>query len=379
MANIMDYLTWRGDITFDKDPINEVDCLIFSKLCYLDFSGIVPNSFLDSISLKDICKEYFKDSSAEKESLGVLVPDEIPDLLKKAAESERFADVRLSGFVNEISESEEKQFSAVTVEYLENKKAVVFRGTDDTITGWKENFNMSYKCPVPAQTRALEYFNLLADGDNTSSFVLCGHSKGGNLAVFSAIECDDAKKDRIETVYNFDGPGFFVDFSNDDRYKSIEYKIKTFMPQDSVVGILLEHHKEFTTVKSTNKGAFQHNGFSWVVKRNKFVVGSPLSGMIRREKALDAWIDELDVKEREEFINIIFSVAAATKAKTLTELVENKVKNIKIIWETFSSFDKETKDMVLRTLHILFKEDKNVILQTIQENIKPEKLVKNEK
>ena len=42
MANLLDYLDWRGDLPLSRDPFNEVDNLILAELSFVDFGGIVP-------------------------------------------------------------------------------------------------------------------------------------------------------------------------------------------------------------------------------------------------------------------------------------------------------------------------------------------------
>ena len=241
MAALTDYLAWRGDIDFSAVPPNEVDSLIFSQIIYLDFADIVPESKTEKgVTLLAAMKQYLKLRREEKKtSLGALIPKEIILLATHAARSKRFGSLYLNGFVNKINEEDQSQFCAMTFNLGNNEKYIVFRGTDDTIVGWKENFNMSFMLPIPAQLEALEYVSEVADTFDGSIYI-GGHSKGGNLAVFSATESDEQIKPRIKAVYNNDGPGFTREFIESEKYLQIRGKIQTFVPESSVVGMLLD-------------------------------------------------------------------------------------------------------------------------------------------
>lgn len=176
MANMMDYIQWRGDLTFSERPFNEVDGLIFAELSYVDYSNIVPNTVVEGITLKRAAEEYFLKYPDSRGRLGIVVPDSIHDLLRAAGNSERFGSVILSGYTAETSEEKEEQFSAVTFTIENRIRCVAFRGTDDSIVGWKENFNMCYMFPVPAQSDAANYLNMVA-ADWNKDLIITGHSK----------------------------------------------------------------------------------------------------------------------------------------------------------------------------------------------------------
>ena len=217
ITTVFDYLDWRGDISFSQLPPCEVDSLVFSLLSYIDFDGIVPPpDEIKGVSLLAAAKKFIKKYKEDgKPDIGFIIPKDVVVLLAKAAKTKRFGEVLLSSYVNKICDGEEKQFSAITFVFKNTEGAdelfVVFRGTDDTIVGWKENFNMSFMQPVPSQLEAAEYLSDVAS-NTFGEITVGGHSKGGNLAVYAAVSAPERVKKRINTVYNLDGPGFNIDF-----------------------------------------------------------------------------------------------------------------------------------------------------------------------
>ena len=192
MGNIMDYLDWRGDITFEQSPFNEVDNVILAQLAYVNFRDIIPSpEEKRSITLKEASQMFF-DMYTENE-----LKQDKSFLMKKAAASKRFGNLILSNYVDTVDETLEKQFGAFHIRISPKHTYVVFRGTDDTLVGWKEDFNMSFIMPVPSQEAAVEYINSTCQYIRGRLYI-GGHSKGGNLAIYSAVKCSESKKkDRL--------------------------------------------------------------------------------------------------------------------------------------------------------------------------------------
>ena len=277
MPNLMDYLEWRGDLTFRESPPNEVDNLIFSLLSYVDLDGIVPNHHKGGVTVREAAAEYFfTHPEYAAHPLGLIIPADILTIFRRMAHTRRFRDLILSGYVNEISEERETQFSAVTVRLPDEGIFVAFRGTDDTIVGWKEDFKLSILDEVPAQTMAAEYLNRLDLTPDTKLYI-GGHSKGGNLAVWGAVHAEERVRDRIRTVFSNDGPGFSEGTVTSEAYKALAPRIRVYLPEDSLVGLLLEHDESYTVVKSNRKGLFQHDGLSWEVMGGSFLRAEALS------------------------------------------------------------------------------------------------------
>ena len=352
MGNLNDYIEGRGDLRFSEVGLCEVDALILSIISYMRFDGVVPGVDEDSsVTLLEAVKRLLGKNKGKKVTIGKLFPPEFIALTVAAAKSRRFSGIRLMCYENEISEVEEKQFSALTFKITRDKYFVAFRGTDDTLTGWKESFNMSFMLPIPAQREAAEYFSKVAKKYN-GSFYLGGHSKGGNLAVYAAAEAEDSAKDRIITIYNNDGPGFDREYVNGEKFRSVQDKILTVVPQSSVVGMLLEHEEEYIIVKSNAGGLLQHDGSTWEVTGGSFVhLDTVTEDSKLIDRRLKEWLDGMPPSGREKFVDTVFETLTATNAKTLTELTSDKLKLVK----AWSSLDQTTKNFLLKFAAILIK------------------------
>ncbi len=328
MGTLFDYLAWRGDLGFDQAPVNEVDSLIFSLLSYIEYQNIVSESHAGApVSLQAAANALFaRNPDLKKISMGLIVPRDILKLLRLAKECRRFRGVGLKGYVNQIDLDLQMQFSAVTYCLETGEEVVAFRGTDDTIVGWKENFNMSFMNEVPAQKQAKEYL-VAATANTKGDLYVTGHSKGGNLAVYAAIHVPIEIKQRLITIWCNDGPGFRNAWLHDPQYLDIKAKIKTLLPQSSVVGILLEHEESYAVVKSTQKGLMQHDGLTWSVLGSSFQRVKDVSEDSKRvDKTLKKWIEALSLEQREQFCEALYKVLSADNALTLTELVSPKNK-----------------------------------------------------
>ena len=237
---------------------------------------------------------------------------------------------------------------------LGGAKYVVFRGTDDTLVGWKENFNMSFMHPVPSQMEAVEYLEYVAE-KTKGKILLGGHSKGGNLAVYAAVKASKATQERIAAVYSNDAPGFDTEFIGGEDYKAVRDRIYTFVPQSSVVGMLLEHEESYTVVKSRSAGLLQHNGFSWEVMGGSFV---KLDDVDEESKLIDRsikdWLVQMSSEERAAVIDSIYEAISATNAKTLTDLSQDKIKIVK----AWNSMDNDARNQVRRCINIVFGKKK---------------------
>ena len=326
MGTLFDYVLWRGDLTFEQAPFNEVDSLIFSLLSYVDFKGIVSEwHFSEPISLQAAATGFFmRNPDPRKTSIGLIVPKDILRLLKAVKETKRFRRVGMLAYVNRIDLEEQTQFSAVTFLLGTGESVVAFRGTDDTIVGWKENFNMSFMDVVPAQKHATEYLNTAAQYIPDKLYVT-GHSKGGNLSVYSAVHADSEAKKRILSVWNFDGPGFRDRILNDPNYLKMKPQIKTLLPESSLVGMLLEHEDDYIVIKSRQKGFLQHNGLNWEVMGSGFIRLKSISSESRRtDKTLKQWVETMTLEQREQLCEALYRILSSDHALTLTDLVSVK-------------------------------------------------------
>lgn len=313
MANVFDYLAWRGDLPFSAAPFNAVDSLILSRLSYLPFDGVVPAAFTGAIRL------YEAAAMMQSEELSYrLAEDE--RLLAALAASRRFQSAWLCGFVNLLNPMEEKQFSAVCIRPEGELPYAAFRGTDGTLVGWKEDFNMASSSAVPSQLEAVSYLNEAA-GSFTGRLRTGGHSKGGNLAVYAAAFCHPSVQARVEAVYNHDGPGFLEETTERPEFGRIRDRVHTFVPQSSVVGILLEHGERTTVVHSTNTFLLQHDLYSWETAANGLVEAETRTGSSRYiDATIRSWLTSMPREDRDRFVDGLYTALKAAGAETVQDL-----------------------------------------------------------
>lgn len=321
MANILDYIAWRGDLTFEQAPFNEIDSLIFATLSYVDLelTGLVID-FGNRVTLKQAGESFAKLHADEKISAGRIIPDKIFDLLDEMSRAKRYQNLYLSCYVNQINVEEEIQFSAVTIELPHDELYIAFRGTDDTIVGWKEDFNMSFRAPVPSQLEAVAYVAKVA-ANKKGKIRLGGHSKGGNLAAYATAFSDSVIQMRISSVHNFDGPGFTPDIFESRQFRIFSHMIQTIIPQSSMIGMLFEHEDDYKIVASKQIGIMQHDMFSWEVLGTSFVYVDDISASSYRfDKTLRNFILSMEISDKEEFVETLFMLLDETGATTLSEL-----------------------------------------------------------
>lgn len=346
--NVFDYITWRGDLTFGASPFNEVDNLIFAMLTFIDYHGIAPETLLGTpVKLSD-CLRDFDERNPHGEDFGPIIPSQTNDLFRQAARSTRFSDVYVTYFKNEISEEEQVQFSAVTFILPDNSLFIAFRGTDDTLIGWREDFNLSFTCPVPAQEMAAAY---LADIASVYSggIRLGGHSKGGNLSVYAAAFCPEHVRSRIINTYSNDGPGFLPEIIESDGYRAISDKVVTLVPQSSVVGMLLEHDGEYHVIESTIKnGIFQHDPFSWSIVGPSFVHLKQLSKQGElHNRVIRSWLAKLSADDRRRFTETFFGILESSGAKTVSDLADGGLEGFMALLRSIGKTDKQSKDLMV--------------------------------
>lgn len=318
MGNIIDYVKEEMRKA-DEKPFSEVDSLVLCQFSYLLFDGIVPGFEQEcgKTTVKDLYKAeffptIFPDNGSRKEN---------QQLLLAMAASPRFRDMALCHYVNETDVAAEKQFAAITITVDEDTKYVAFRGTDSTLVGWKEDFNMAYITPVPAQQTAKEYVEKTA-GQWQGKLWLGGHSKGGNLAVYAGIHAEENVRGQIERIYSHDGPGMNEQIIAYSYYQEMAGRIRKTIPGFSVIGTLLGQQEISKVIKSDGVGILQHNPFNWVVEKGEFV---PLPGLNKTAELLDQkidnWVSGMTTEEREEFVNKLFSVIS--EAENLNGIGEN--------------------------------------------------------
>lgn len=374
MANILDYLSWRGDLTLAQSPFNEVDNLILAELSFVNFTGIVPGPGEgEGVPLHTAAEAFFRSHEGGDMGMGVLVPDEIPALLRRMAECPRFREMRVNCFQDHLDVRKAEQFSAVTVELGDGSLYLSFRGTDDTIAGWKEDFLLGCQPEVPAQKKAVAYVKAVAAQYPRRKLMLGGHSKGGNLAVYGGIFVPLAIQRRISAVWSNDGPGFYGAVLETPQHARLEGRVHSIVPKSSVVGMLLEHEESYTVVDSDQVGLWQHDGFSWQVLGTGFVTLRQVSRQGRRnDLALKEWVRRLPVDQREKFVDGLFEVLTASGATTLTDLKEDGFRAAGAMVRAMKDMEKDTRDALFNAIATLFRSNIQAAVEEAREEARSE-------
>ena len=370
MANLLDYLDWRGDLTLAQSPFNEVDNLILAELSFVDFKDIVPAPGEGkSVPLHQAAETFFaRFPEGEKIDMGVLVPAAIPEMLRKMADAPRFRDMELNCFVDRLDVGKGEQFAALTIETGDGLLYLSFRGTDDTLAGWKEDFELACVPEIPAQKKAVAYVKDVAKQFLRKKLRLGGHSKGGNLAVYAGVFCPVSVQRRIAAIWSNDGPGFHNDLLDLPEHQRVAERICSIVPKSSVVGMLLEHEEDYTVVDSDQLGFLQHDGFSWQVMGDHFVKLRQVTRQAHlSDQELRGWVHGLSVEEREKFVSAMFDVLSASGAVTLTDLKDDSFKAVGAMVKAMKDLDKGTRDGLWDFLAILFKSNLRMVLEGIQE------------
>ncbi len=362
MSDLIDYVSWRGDLPIEKSPFNEVDALILSQLSYLDYSGIVAPCFLPQVTIADVLRQFKTSVDYKRRShAGLFINPKTVDLLESCGKSVRFKNMAVCGFINKIDLQREEQFSVVTVLPGDKTAFIAFRGTDDTIVGWKEDFNMSFTDVIPSQTDAVDYMASLCGKNGIPSKLykkirIAGHSKGGNLAIYATSFSTEKIKNKISDIYTFDAPGLNEYLVKHSDFSRIKPFLHSFYPQFSIIGMLFNHPENFTVVESGQDGIMQHDPFSWHVTGPRFVTLPDFENLGKYvQKTLNAWFFGLSVEKREMFVETMFKVLQATEARTNTELSKNWFKNSAAVIKALASLDSESRKETLHVIHLLFK------------------------
>ena len=360
MADLCDYLYWREDLTFAQDPGNEVDVAVLTRLSYLPFERLRQWP----VSIRDSAVALLMEPEIEKT---VLMESDLR-LLSRLAHGRRFAACQLSDYVNHLDEQTQTQFSALTVTPELGPTIVLFRGTDSSLVGWKENFNMSFTCPVPAQTAALAYLEQIAE-KNQGPLLVAGHSKGGNLAAYAAVCCPPAIQERIVHVYNLDGPGFPEQVLQTPGYQAMCSRITTYVPQSSVVGLLLEHEEHYTIVHSAETvNLMQHDVCTWEVACKRFACVETVTDSSRFiDATVKTWLAALEPEQREKFIDGVYEILVQTNARTLRELRENWLGSAVTILKAVREMDDDTRAVMTQVLQALHRSTREELAEALRE------------
>lgn len=374
MANTLaTYVRDYGDYTFMEKPMNDVDSLVLCLFCYLKFDGLVPlvTEYKKSVSIKDLAKhalynDLFLDKRYEKDNR---------ELFEAMLGSRRFENLKMNCYVNIVEEEWETQFSAITFLLEDSTVYVAYRGTDESIIGWKEDFNMAFQNPVPGQSYAVKYLYMVAK-KFFGNFYVGGHSKGGNFAVYAAMNCTEKVQERIIKIYSMDGPGFRGDVLDRQKYDAVKERIVKILPQSALVGMLFETSPDYKVVESRTFGLLQHNPYTWMIEGDDFLYAKGICKSRKRtNKAINDWLMGMEDGERKMFVDTLYQVFSASKAENLIDLTADWKKSMNGIIGALKEVDADTVKALKEIIKGLFE----IALQNLKPYKSAHKRVKEKK
>lgn len=351
-GTIIEYIKEYGDYTFLEKPMNDVDSLALCQFCYLKFDGMVPlvTENKKSVTMQELMahedyEKLYADERFEKNNR---------TLFEAMIHSRRFKTLKMNCYINIVETEWETQFSAITFFLEGGTMYIAYRGTDETIVGWKEDFNMAFQSPVPGQAYAVKYLNMVT-GKLHNRFYLGGHSKGGNLAVYAALNCSEQVRERIVKIYSMDGPGFRREVMEGCQYEQIADKIVKILPHSSLIGMLFETSPHVKVVESKTFGLLQHDPYTWLIKEDDFIY---VKGLYKSRQysneTLNQWLEALDEKQRRIFVDTLYQVVSASKAENLIELSADWKKSMNGMISALKEVDDETKQALRVIIKALF-------------------------
>ena len=349
--NLFGYLAREFD-TFDERPLGEVDSLVLACLSYFRLPPEAAEARThEGMALLDIYRaDWFEAMTRD-----LWDPEGLVRLLSAVAASPRFRALRVSDYVDDFDESAEKQFSASALLLPCGGTYVSFRGTDNSVVGWKEDFNMAFETGVPSQYAAISYLERVAPA-HEGPLYLGGHSKGGNLAVCATARCPEAVAARIVRCFSHDGPGFTEEALSDAGWLDRAHLVSKTVPRSSVIGMLFERQEDYAVVESSTSGLMQHDPFSWVVEGTDFSYEERIgrgAGFV--DKTLNEWIASMTHEEREGFVDALFSVIDAGGKDTFGELREGWQETAPAMLRALADLEPDERSHITRALGLLVR------------------------
>lgn len=349
MGNIISYLKWRGDLTFAERPFCEVDNLVLSELAYLDLAGILPTKEQGGFLTPTQAAPLFY--RQKRKNVCADGPEE--EFFSLMAQSKRYGQVKLSHFIEVSDPSTQTDFSALQIELGDGTAYIAFRGTSDSLMGWREDFSMSFQL-MPSQKLAAEYLDTVMDHPDWK-YRVGGHSKGGNLAVYASMMLPKSKQEQILQVYSNDGPGLCPELVDMERYRGISQKLTRIVPEFCVIGALFENQPPTKIVRSNADGFRQHDGTSWQVEGDHFCTCKELSKNCELcNQIFDQWIESVDLEHRKTFIQDLFDALEAGGAKKRTDLAQGGFEEFESILLSVARSEGKTKLVIGKFIRSFF-------------------------
>lgn len=358
MATSKDFIKKYGDKTFSELPFTDVDNLLLCEIFYMPFEKVLYKGFNDKpVLFSDACKKVFAYNGYKHISPGFLMNNYISQKMMALAETVRYKDVKVCACESVFGTEPAVQFAAMTFILPDDTKVVVYRGTDDTWVGWKEDLDIYTKKGIPSHKLCVDYLERVAKDFPDGDIIICGHSKGGHVALHSALYCDESVRNRIERVYNNDGPGFYsYNYIESKPYNEIINKYRHFVPDCSFVGMLLVHDDDYIPVKSTRLfGMLQHDLATWKIKGTQLLTRDDLTLVARvTDLVLKKILYNMDEEKTNNFEAVLSAVIAGMGQVNITNFSKNLISSLKGAIDAWSSIDEPAKELFRTTFVGIF-------------------------
>lgn len=357
MGNLITYVQQYEAQTFEDKSLTDIDVLALTEIAYLPFDEIVPKSFdvTEAISIQQLGKEFEKIKQKEHEKNPFMITEERIQLLEVVSKSQRFKDIKVFGFMNNIDDELTKQFAAVCYQWEKESRWIIFRGTDESLTGWKEDFMMTYSDLIPAQTDAIEYLRKQA-ATFSGTLNVSGHSKGGNLSLYASAMQEEEIQNRIQQIYCWDSPGVHRSILNTEGYQRIVSKVKRYIPQDAIVGLMLESQVPYHIIESQGSGIAQHSALMWNIEGDCFVELTELTKNSQlTDQTFKQWTQTVADEDLKLFFDTFFELFFEMGAETVNDVYYNFRLYMQKFFEKAYQMDTEKREILLRVGRLLFQ------------------------
>lgn len=355
MKNMLDYIREFGHVSFEERAFSEIDALVLTELEYLPLEKVVPSdeNGENFVTVKEIA-EYMKEHKKQLfDENPMMMTPERHEVSQVIADAPRFQSMKFFGAVSVWDKDTTKQFAAITVEVEPGVRLVIFRGTDDTLIGWKEDFLMTYSPLVAAQTDAKEYLAKQAsvwDGD----LMVSGHSKGGNLALYAAATQVEDVQLRIVDIFCFDSPGLYRSVLETKGYQNIVPLAMRYIPQDALVGLILESEVPYVIVKSNAVGAMQHSAMTWGIEDGQFIKVDKLTkNSLLNDQMFKKWTESVSDEELELFWNVFFELLFTAGIETVNDVYGQFMHYVQEFLKAAGKMDEEKRELLTRVALLL--------------------------
>ena len=356
MPNLNDYIRDYGNIPFEEKPFTDEDNVALVYVQYMMFEKVVSDSFDDEpVKFADACKDMFIYRGCKHKPVGLVLLKNISVQMMEMAKSKRFSEMKIVACTDVFDSDPAIQFNAATFLLPNGEIVVMYRGTDDTLIGWQEDFDAVCKGKMASEPYTIAYIEEVAkrfEGD----IIVCGHSKGGYLAQCAALNCSPETRKRIKKVYNNDGPGFAnYDYLDGEAYNELLEKYTHYIPQSSFIGMMLCHDDDYTVVKSSRiLGPMEHDAATWQIKNGKLVTLPDITDLARISDLLFFNIvKDINEYQKKTFDAALDSIIKGVGYRGLLDVKNHAIKSVKGAVDGYRTLDRYTKDGFKSTLRLM--------------------------